>query len=262
MLATVGARVWMRRGVGRRTGGVLGEIRDGGMSRSLSGLPFKGYVGWVLREDPSNVFKLIRREERLEGYPRLEEVYREGRLSGSLVDDLEEYMTSATEEAWVKHSLRYTARWVRWEVGALTELRESDPDAWERTEGMPQGEEGMRRLGLSPGFSARELGRLVRERGENRVRTAICEEGGNVRARGAGEEPGGEVWLRFRVRNSAKKMLEAAIEAIKESQPAIRTDDDALFYMVEHVADSQVGGLKGLEKLARRYPVHERDRWT
>ena len=111
---------------------------------------------------------------------------------------------------------------------------------------------------MHPGFSARELGRLVREREEKGVRTAVSEEGGNVRA----HEDDGKVWLRFRVRTSVKKMLEGAIEAVKREQPAVRTDDDALFYMVEYVAESQVGGLKGLERLARRYPVHERDRWT
>ena len=258
VLAKVKSLEGMRRGVGRRKGRLLRAIRDGGHSRALSGLPFKGYVGIVLREDPSHVFRLIRREERLEGYPRLERAYREGKLSGKLVDDLLEYVMAGTEKKWVKHALTYTARWVRWELRALAELRDRDPERWEETGGMPQGEEGMRGLGLHPGFSARELGRLVREREEKGVRTAIEEEGGNVR----GHEDDGKVWLRMRLTTSVKKMLEAAIEAVKETQPAVQTDDDALFYMVEYVAESQVGGLKGLERLARRYPVHERDRWT
>ena len=50
--------------------------------------------------------------------------------------------------------------------------------------------------------------------------------------------------------------------AVPKTELTISTDDDALFSMVEHVAESQVGGLRGLERLARRYPVHERDGWT
>ena len=56
-------------------------------------------------------------------------------------------------------------------------------------------------------------------------------------------------------------MLEGALRAIRKGCPEAATEDDALFFMVRHLAECQVGGLPGLRKLARRYPIHERDRW-
>jgi len=62
----------------------------------------------MLREDPSHVFRLIRREERLGRLPVLREAYSSGRLSGSLVDLLLEVVAPATEGVWVAHAEEHT----------------------------------------------------------------------------------------------------------------------------------------------------------
>ena len=280
VLATTRAVQRRLGGLLHRKGTLLRKLRDSG-TRS----PFKAYVAWTLREDPSHVFHLIRRDERLDRSPRLRQAYASGLLSGEIVDRLLDYTIPGTEEAWVEHALRYTVRWLRWEIGVLEELRRNDPDLWEGTKGMPQGEEGMRKLGLQPGFSARELERLLKG-GVQKTgpQGGFCEEGGKVCApgagggaraggargagggagaggpRGTGGEPG-RVPVRFRLAPEVRRLLEVAIGAVRATQKEVRDEDGALLFLVTHTAECQAGGLAGLEKIARRHPIHERDRW-
>jgi len=152
-------------------------------------------------------------------------------------------------------------------------------------EGVAAGEAGMKRLGCgrASGRGAGEAG--GGESRENGLGRVVCTKGGDVCAQGEGGERiggrrcggggaaggGRQAWdgardgrtvrVSFRLGRETRRMLAEALGVVRRAHPGLASEDDAIFFLVRHLAESQAGGVPGLRKLARRYPVHERDGW-